>query len=264
MTAAAIDLRCELRVGRWQDALADVGEVDALISDPPYSERTHSAYREMKQMRRRVINYGAFGANEVNAFVDAWAPRTRGWMVVLTDHVLMLDWASAMERNGRYTFAPVACVEPGSRVRLTGDGPTSWTVYAIVSRPRTTDFSRWGALRGAYVVPSKLTRLASRESESRGAMGSKPLWLMRELIGDYTRRGDLIVDPCAGGATTLIAARSEGRHSVGAELDPATYELARKRIVRPYPLGLFDALGGVDHPSDVHGLGDSQTDDAER
>ena len=31
---SAIDLRC----GRWQDVLADVGEVDAVICDPPYAE----------------------------------------------------------------------------------------------------------------------------------------------------------------------------------------------------------------------------------
>lgn len=36
----------DLRKGRWEDALADVGEVDSLITDTPYSERTHSGHDE--------------------------------------------------------------------------------------------------------------------------------------------------------------------------------------------------------------------------
>jgi 23S rRNA G2445 N2-methylase RlmL len=33
----------ELRLGRWQDVLDDIVQCDALITDPPYSERTHKA-----------------------------------------------------------------------------------------------------------------------------------------------------------------------------------------------------------------------------
>jgi len=63
-------------------------------------------------------------------------------------------------------------------------------------------------------------------------MGGKPEWLMRAIVRDYTRPGDLVCDPCAGGATTLIAAALEGRRAIGAECDPKTYELACKRIER--------------------------------
>jgi 23S rRNA G2445 N2-methylase RlmL len=33
----------ELRLGDWREVLADV-EPDAVITDPPYSERTHSGH----------------------------------------------------------------------------------------------------------------------------------------------------------------------------------------------------------------------------
>lgn len=57
---------------------------------------------------------------------------------------------------------------------------------------------------------------------------------MRELIRDYTRPGDLIVDPFAGGGTTLLAAAIEGRRCIGAELDPETYRKAVKRLSAGY------------------------------
>ena len=34
----------DLRLGRWESALADVERVDALIVDAPYSERTHESH----------------------------------------------------------------------------------------------------------------------------------------------------------------------------------------------------------------------------
>jgi hypothetical protein len=129
-----------------------------------------------------------------------------------------------MEHCGRYVFAPIPFVETGSRVRLSGDGPSTWTCWVIVGRPKTREFQRWGTLPGAYVDCA----------EKKPLTGGKPIGLMRALIRDYTRKGDLIVDPCAGAATTLIAAGIEGRRAIGAECDPATFEIAQARMKRGY------------------------------
>jgi site-specific DNA-methyltransferase (adenine-specific) len=69
--------------------------------------------------------------------------------------------------------------------------------------------------------------------------GAKPLALMRALVRDYSRPGDLIVDPFAGGATTLLAAAMEGRRAIGAECDPETFAKAVKRLQRGYTTDLF-------------------------
>jgi DNA modification methylase len=45
-------------------------------------------------------------------------------------------------------------------------------------------------------------------------------------VRDYSRSGDLVVDPFAGWATTLIAPVGQGRHAVGAELDRGAYRKA--------------------------------------
>jgi site-specific DNA-methyltransferase (adenine-specific) len=233
----SIDLRC----GDWRDVLADVGEVGCVVTDPPYSERTHGSYREMAEVNRRAISYAAWTPDDVRAFVQSWHPRTTGWIVALTDHELIPAWQAAFVEVGRYSFAPLACVEPGSRVRISGDGPSQWSVFAMVARPSSREFQRWGALRGAYVLPYELTRRGA--SEGNGVMGGKPLALMRDLIRDYSRTGDLCVDPCAGGGTTLLAAAIEGRRAVGAERDPDTFAKAQARIAKGYtPVMRFDAL----------------------
>lgn len=247
-------MTCELRLGRWQDVLVDV-ECDALICDPPYSARTHSGhssgaasgmdargadYRHRTNGKptggtgqRQSISYSAWGETEINEFVDFWGPRTRGWIAIITDHVLVPVFSSSLEmpeNGGRYVFAPVPIVETGSRVRLTGDGPSSWTCYLVVARPRTPEFVRWGTLPGAYIGSGK---------GDREHIGGKDSSIMRAIVRDYSRPGDLVCDPCAGAGTTLVAARAEGRRAIGCEMDPETFAKAKARLERPWTPSLL-------------------------
>lgn len=54
-------------------------------------------------------------------------------------------------------------------------------------------------------------------AERKPEVGGKPVWLMRELVRDYSRQDWIVCDPCAGQATTLLAAAIEGRRAIGAE-----------------------------------------------
>ena len=241
----------DFRRGPWETALADVGMVDAVIVDAPYSARTHGGHGAAPTVggghrsgdspewvrangsveiptHRRAINYDGWSLEDVNSFVESWSPRCRGWFVTITDHTLAPAWAAAMADAGRYVFAPLPWFAPGSRVRLTGDGPSSWTCWIIVGRPRTgtyrdgTAAHKWGTLPGGYNVTSE-----------RGShIGGKPSKLMRMLVNDYSRPGDLVCDPCAGWATTLLAAAQEGRRAIGCEMDPETYTDGLKRLDR--------------------------------
>lgn len=47
---------------------------------------------------------------------------------------------------------------------------------------------------------------------------AKPVGLTAELIKATTDTGDLVCDPCAGGYTTLIAAKNTGRRFIGTDL----------------------------------------------
>lgn len=228
--------RIELREGRWQDVLADVEQVDAVITDPPYSERTHDGHGRTNPedgANRQDIEYNAWSTDDVQNAVAAWASCS-GWIVAITSHDLAPLYNNALETADRYPFAPLPFVAPGSRVRLHGDGPSSWTCWIIVARPRTKAFNAWGTLPGAYILPR-----GQGDEGKNEMMGGKPLWLMRALVRDYSRPGDIICDPCAGSGTTLLAAAIEGRKAIGSECDPSTYDLAVKRLQRGYTPTLF-------------------------
>jgi len=229
----ALAVTGELLHCHWRDLAQlvreTVGQVDALIVDAPYSERTHTAYRDMEEVGRGSLRYASWSHDDVAVFVAEWAPLTRGWLVSLTDHVLARAWESCLEASGRYTFAPLACVEPGSRVRLSGDGPSQWSVWSVAARPRTRAAQQWGALPGAYVVPPEYGWRGTKNGRS-GVIGGKPLWLMERIVEDYTREGDLVCDPCCGAGTTLLAAKLLRRRWIGGDMDEKHVEIARERL----------------------------------
>lgn len=245
----------DLRLGDWATVLADVGDVDAVITDPPYGRRCHVGHDLMAestrnvtgQETRRSLQYAYWTPDDVDAFVDAWIPRCKGFFVAMTSHDLISAYESAYLRHGRFTFAPVAIIQP--RFRASGDGPSSDVVYAMVCRPKSRKFFGGWSSRGYYLAGT----------EKHGAVaGAKPVQLMRALVRAYSRSGDVVCDPCAGGATTLIAAAQEGRQAVGAELDATTYAAATARIRRTFIAPpLFDdsperispcVLVSCDHP----------------
>lgn len=223
--------RVTWRLGRYQDVLADV-TCDAVIADPPYGHRTHASVGTLRDPSKAKISieYPHWAADDVVAFVNFWSTRCRGWMVALTSHDLIPAWTEAYESTGRYSFAPVPCVMRGMSIRLQGDGPSGWAVYAMVARPKKRAFAQWGTLDGAYTGGHPVG----------GSGRGKPIDLMRAIVRDYSRPGDLVCDPCGGLATTGVAALSMGRKFVGAEMDAETHAKGLERLRGVVPVDLFD------------------------
>lgn len=224
-------MSADLRHGRWQDVLADV-TCDAFISDPPYGARTHAGQKHARHdgavgslaVSEAGLGYTHLTPEQVAEIVAHWSPRTLGWFCAFTSHDLIAAYSDALDAAGRYVFAPIACVQTGMNVRLAGDGPSNWTCWLVVARPRT--MRAWGTLPGAYVGNPCDVGIPGRGVVA----GSKPLWLMRAIVRDYSRPGDLVCDPYAGGGTTALACLTEGRRAIGAEVDPDTHAKATARL----------------------------------
>lgn len=214
-----------LRMGRWQDVLADVETVDAVITDPPYSARTHKGRRTGSEIDRSSIAYAPIDAEQITSFGYVWCDRVREWIVIFGDDASAQWWREQLAAR-LYVFALVPWVKPDAAPRMSGDGPASAAEYIVAARKRVR-LRRMGSRPGYYEVSTSSTRgNAERDSHP----GAKPLELMRALVRDYSEPGDLIVDPYAGTGTTLMAAALEGRRAIGAEVDPETFRKARERL----------------------------------
>jgi DNA modification methylase len=57
--------------------------------------------------------------------------------------------------------------------------------------------------------------------------------LVEIFLSEFTRPGDLVLDPFAGFGTTLVVAERMGRRAIGIELLPERVEFARARLAEP-------------------------------
>lgn len=230
MTFERVDIGpdCVLYRGDCRLVLPTLGKVDCVITDPPFSERTHEGHFAVSNAAagagydgasRKPLGYDWWTAEDARGFMGHVA-KVDGWVVVLNDHILSGVLFEAAESLGRYPFAPLPFYAPGSTCRLSGDGPSSWTTWINVSRTKAQ--SRWGTLPGGYVQ--------GRGWDDKVRMGGKPTLLMQAIVRDYSRREQLVLDPYMGAGSTGIACVREGRRFIGIEVDKPTFDIARRRI----------------------------------
>jgi len=67
----------------------------------------------------------------------------------------------------------------------------------------------------------------------------KPVKLLERLIQLFTDRGDVVIDPCAGSATTLLAAAQCDRRSFGFEIKKNFYKEAKEKVLANIQKKLF-------------------------
>lgn len=70
----------------------------------------------------------------------------------------------------------------------------------------------------------------------------KPIRLLERLIEIFTDKDDVIIDPCAGSASTLRAAANMGRRAYGFEIKKDFYKQAVEKMLKISTPTLFSQL----------------------
>jgi site-specific DNA-methyltransferase (adenine-specific) len=76
--------------------------------------------------------------------------------------------------------------------------------------------------------------LNPKARERVGYPTQKPVLLLERIISLASEPGDLVLDPCCGSGTTLVAAHLLGRRSLGMDVSKQAITLAKKRLARPF------------------------------
>ena len=94
------------------------------------------------------------------------------------------------------------------------DGELIYTTFSHVIRKITF-------LQQGFITDSKDRRYHPTQ---------KPSELVQKLIEDYSKKGDIILDPFIGSGTTAVAAKRAGRRYIGYETDVEFYAICLKRL----------------------------------
>jgi len=222
------------------DLYPKLGNVDHVITDPPYSASTHRydrwARNEDGEIAEVGMTFDALGDNDALELAAFCGTRIkRGWALIFSDLETLGVWRGAARygdsvEGGEMRFNRANIwVKTNPKPNMSGRGPG--VGYEFVS-------SFWcGGGHTSWNGGGKAGVFTHNGRGTKSHPTEKPLSLMRELIQLFTNPGDVIFDPFMGSGTTGVAALECGRRFIGAELDAGYFETAVKRMadVREVP-----------------------------
>jgi site-specific DNA-methyltransferase (adenine-specific) len=176
----------------------DIGQVDAIVTDPPYPQEYLWTFKALSESAARLLKPGGLcvvmsGQSYLPSVIEA-----------LGTH-LDYYWTGAYMLPGQPTPLRQRNVNSSWKPLLIySNGPTAPRMFGDVMRSdrNEKDWHKWG------------------QSESG----------MLDIIGRLTEPGDLILDPFVGGGATAIAALASDRRVVVSDIAPEQVALCDARV----------------------------------
>jgi site-specific DNA-methyltransferase (adenine-specific) len=214
----------------WVASLEDKS-FDCVITDPPFSDKTHESTRTNNTANGRRGNRvlsGSFGfdhidLDEARGLLANLGRVSRGWVISNLDykHAFPLE---ALPPDGLRLLRIGVWVKTNPNPQISGDRPgQGWESIAYLHRTDLRPSWNGGGKAGNFVLPS---------SQGTGHPTSKPLPMVSQFVRWFTNSGDLILDPYAGAGTTMRAAKDEGRRCIAWELEEKFCEIAARRLAQ--------------------------------
>jgi DNA modification methylase len=203
--------------------------VDLILADPPYGIGANSA-----GFRARTIHHHNYEDTMEVAQELAQCILTEGFRickpranVFIFCDIELFDWLKQVSAN--MGWAPFK--RPLIWRKSESEGMAPWGG----SGPRiTTEFIFYATKgqRGMVTSPIDVFEDKRVPRNERLHAAEKPVSLLQKLIQCTTLPGDLVLDPCCGSGSTLVACRESGRRGLGIEKDPDHFNTALANISR--------------------------------
>lgn len=219
------DADCTLWLGDCRDVMLETDSADLLVTDPPYGQEWQSGRRDV---RFDLIAGDASEAAAIDGLRDVLPSLRRG------RHVYIF---------GRFDLSGLPLTKSmelvwDKEIQNSGDLALPWgnqheyiqfAVYQISAANRADGAGRLAArLRKGSVLRHARPNAAAVTRHPT----EKPVGLLRELIESSSCIGDTVLDPFAGSGSTLVAAKLEGRKSIGIEIEERYCAVAAKRLAQ--------------------------------
>lgn len=214
--------------------------VKAILTDPPYTERTHEGARSNSKDATaggRVLSgskaaFGSITDEELRKVMVECGRVSRSWVVATLAYQHSFEFDIEPPEGLRMMRVGV-WVKTNPMPQISADRPgTGWESIAYMHRADTKPAWNGGGKHGNYILPT---------AQGEGHPTSKPLSMVSDWVRRFTEHGDTILDPFAGSGTTLRAAVDNGRKAIGYEINEAYCEVIAKRLSQ----GALDLFGSA-------------------
>ena len=198
------------------------GEVDIILTDPPYSTQTHDGARTGTWSKKgstpdKLLTFDSITPEQFVLFAQHAVRIAKRWVITFCDW----KYAHLLEDLGLVRLG--VWVKGNPAPQFTGDRPSQgWEAVAILHRDGK---KRWNG--GGTCATWRFNRVDAKHHPTE-----KPLPLLRHLLRLFSDRGELIFDPFMGSGAHGVAAMQVGRCYYGIERDERFFKVAQKRLAR--------------------------------
>lgn len=228
------------RIERIGDATLYLGDsleilpalaVDHVIGDPPYEDELHKAMGRIRRTdgQQMAQTLGFDGVNAARADIaKVCCQASTGWVILFTLAEGVRAWRDDLQAIGAKWDTTCFWVKPDAMPRFNGQGPARGA-ECFVTCWAGKGYRRWnsGGKRGVYTHCVNTGRQGEHPTE-------KPVPLMMELVGDFTRAGEVVCDPFMGSGSTGVACTNMSRAFIGIEQNERWFDLSCKRIEQAF------------------------------
>lgn len=205
--------------------------IDLIMTDPPYLIRdTHAGgHTELARTIQPVNN-----ALRDNGLVNGLDPAILPELVRIMKRINCYIWCNKAQipEYLNYFVGELKCSFDLITWSKTNPPPLFNNKY-LSDKEYCLYFRRGGycqptsyeAARTAYYQPINVY-----DKKSYPHPTIKPLNIVKTLIGNSTRPGDIVLDPFLGSGTTAVACAELGRQYIGYEINGEYFEVAQRRI----------------------------------
>lgn len=208
-----------LYLGDCAEVLPMIDRVDAVITDPPYSENTHKMAKTNKGAGhgKQLVTFSALDDAGFCRLFDGLLKVSDGWVIATCDykHAALMFNHPLFVRLG-------AWVKPNPMPQISADRPGQGFEAVLVMHSGKVP-KAWNRGGGAGIWTFPVHCGAEVPTQ-------KPITLLQSLVSDFTNAGQIVLDSCMGSGTTGVAALQLGRSFIGIERDAKHFDIACRRI----------------------------------
>ena len=197
--------------------------VACVITDPPYTDRTHGMAKSNagKGHGTRAIDFDSLTSEDLRSVLTECARVSERWVVSSLDYAHAFQVESDPPEGLRVLRLGV-WVKTNPMPQISADRPAQgWESIAYMHRADAKPVWTGGGRHGNFIAPVQ---------QNAGHPTVKPIGMVTDWVNWFTSPGDTVLDPFAGSGTTLRAAVNEGRKAVGIELEERYCELIAQRM----------------------------------
>src|SRR3990167_5496161 len=205
--------------------------IDLVLTDPPYGINVGKPFtRERERERVKVGGAKPFGKKGQSWYKGSIAPKsylgfddTRipnrevfNEMIRISKNQIIFGGNYFVEHLSNSSCWLVWDKDNGKS--FFADCELAWTSFKTAIRKYKW---KWNGM---------LQEQMGRNKEERYHPTQKPVELMRSILRDYSKEGEIVFDPFLGSGSTAIACKLDKRNYIGCEISPEYCKIAEERI----------------------------------